>query len=275
MREMSVAAIRPPEILRSVARRAGIRRSHVAALRMRAERTLFASTRPRRELPGRILCYHSVGTPQWGVNDVSPDRFRRRMEYTLAGGARFVTADCIARGDSEGGDLAITFDDGLLSVLQNAAPMLADLGIPWTMFIVPGWADGRHSFGNGVVMGWGDIEKAAAMGASIGSHSMTHPRFSQISPDAAVYELAESRRVIQSRIGLDTRDFAIPFGQSRDWDRTHTRAAYAAGYDAIFAQSQARRPVGTVGRTFITRFDGDRIFQAALEGRFDTWEEWF
>jgi hypothetical protein len=35
-----------------------------------------------------------------------------------------------------------------------------------------------------------------------------------------------------------------------------------------------RRPPGTVPRTFITRFDNDRLFRAALGGAFDRWEEW-
>ncbi len=51
-------------------------------------------------------------------------------------------------------------------------------------------------------------------------------------------------------------------------------AARAAGYTAVFAQSEERRPPGTVPRTFITRFDGDRIFRGALGGAFDRWEEW-
>jgi len=30
-----------------------------------------------------------------------------------------------------------------------------------------------------------------------------------------------------------------------------------------------------VPRTFVTSWDNDRIFRAALRGSFDRWEEWF
>lgn len=242
---------------------------------MLAERAFLASTGPRNILPeGRILCYHAVGTPQWGINDVPPARFRLQVQGALECGARFISASSIARGDGGPNDLAITFDDGLLSVLQNAAPVLSELGIPWTVFLVAGWADGQHRIGPDLVMDWAAIEKAAAMGATIGSHSMTHSNFARLCAEAAAWELEESRRLIQSRIGIDTREFAIPFGQSHDWNGAQTRAAYAAGYHTVFAQSQERRPAGTVGRTFITGLDDTRIFRAALQGRFDAWEEW-
>jgi hypothetical protein len=29
-----------------------------------------------------------------------------------------------------------------------------------------------------------------------------------------------------------------------------------------------------VARSFVTKFDGDRIFKALLKGKFDYWEEW-
>ena len=84
-------------VLKRAARRAGLRRAQLAALRMRCERTLLAGLgRNRARTRGRILCYHSVGTPQWGVNDVSPTQFRRHLELALAAGYRFVRAEEIA-----------------------------------------------------------------------------------------------------------------------------------------------------------------------------------
>ena len=42
----------------------------------------------------------------------------------------------------------------------------------------------------------------------------------------------------------------------------------------MFAQAEETRPAETVARTFVTRWDGDRVFRAALGGAFDRWEEW-
>ena len=261
--------------IKAVARGAGIRRPAIAAIRTRCERNVLATVSPRRLAgTGRILCYHSVGTPQWGINDMSPQRFREQVELALRLGYRFVPAASLAGGKGRGYDLAITFDDGLISVAKNAAPFLADRGIPWTMFIVSAWTDGRHRFADGLFMGWAEVERLAASGVEIGSHSVSHPDFGSISADAALRELVESKRAIEERIGQRTTSFAIPLGQSKNWTADAADAAARAGYEFVYAQSVSGRPSGTIPRTFITGVDDRRLFKAAIEGAFDDWEEW-
>ncbi|HZU77922.1 MAG TPA: polysaccharide deacetylase family protein, partial [Dehalococcoidia bacterium] len=154
------------------------------------------------------------------------------------------------------------------------APLLAELGIPWTLFVVTGWADGCHPFGEDVLLGWRDIERLAQQGATIASHSVTHPNFARLDREGAMQELVESRQTLAARVGICTTEFAIPMGQSHDWtDVAHT-AALAAGYQTVYAQSVQRRHPRTVARTFVTRFDGSRLFRAALRGSYDGWEEW-
>lgn len=240
---------------------------------MCCERTLVPLFHRPASQRSRVLCYHSVGTPAWGVNDVGPGRFRRQLEAALHLGYHFVPAEVLAREPGEG-RLAITFDDGLTSVATNAAPLLADLGIPWSLYVVADWSDGRHRFGDGTILGWREIERLASSGATIGSHSLTHPNFGLLSKAAAEEELFRSREVIAARLGITPASFAIPFGQSGNWSDTAAKAAASAGYRMVFAQSETRRPADTVPRTFITRFDSDRVFRAALGGSFDSWEEW-
>jgi len=242
---------------------------------MRCERTALAALpAPGASSQGRILCYHSVGTPEWGVSDVSPGRFREQIETALEAGYRFAPARELARTGGRPNELAITFDDGLASVAANAAPLLAEYAIPWTLLIVAGWADGEQTWGDGVILRWREIERLAEAGVTIGSHSVTHPNFGRISTEAAREELFQSRATIQSRLGLSPAEFAIPMGQSRDWTPDADRAARDAGYEVVYAQSMNRRAPGTVGRTLITRFDSKQVFRAALAGAFDSWEEW-
>jgi peptidoglycan/xylan/chitin deacetylase (PgdA/CDA1 family) len=262
--------------LKAVARKAGLRCVGVARVRARWERGLLAAM-PRLSSPpsaGRILCYHGVGTASWGINDVTPARFRRHLELAHQLGYRFVPAAHIARGFSSERDIAITFDDGLASVGTNAASILAEFDIPWTLFVVSDWASGNHGFDGGLLMTWREVERLAASGVEIGSHSVSHPDFGMLPAEEAKLELLESRRVIEARIGIKTTAFAIPMGQSGNWTEQAQSAAMDAGYEFVYAQSVDRRPRGTVPRAFIAGSDDSRVFKAALEGAFDGWEEW-
>ena len=56
---------------------AGITRASIAPVRMCCERNIIAALgHARKRYIGRILCYHTVGQSEWGVNDVTPAQFR-------------------------------------------------------------------------------------------------------------------------------------------------------------------------------------------------------
>lgn len=252
----------------------GLTRPRAAALRMFCERYALAvcgRTMPR--LGGRILCYHSLGQPLYGVNDVHPARFRRQIEFALRSGYRFVPAASIAETGGSEDELAITFDDACKSVLTAGAPILRDLGVPWSLFVVSSWCDAPEGSANHH-LSWREIETLAAGGVEIGSHSVTHPDFGRISTSQAAEELWQSRAMIVRRTGIEPTSFAIPLGQSPNWNAAAQRVALEAGYRTIYAQAESTRPAGTVARTFVTRFDDAVVFCALLRGRFDTWEEW-
>ncbi|MCB9486031.1 MAG: polysaccharide deacetylase family protein [Thermoflexaceae bacterium] len=265
----------PAQRVKTALRRAGLTRRHAAAIRMCCERTALSVAGERRPARSRILCYHSVGTASWGVNDVAPARFRSQIETAIRAGYHFVPAELIASDeDSDERRLAITFDDGLASVATNAAPVLEEMGIPWTLAVVTDWADGLHEFGDGVMLDWRAIERLAEAGANIASHSVSHPDFGRIDEQKAEAELFESRFTIASRIGITPSAFAIPLGQTKNWNTAAQESAERAGYLTVYAQTEDRRHPGTVARTFVTRFDSPRIFRSALAGVFDHWEEW-
>ncbi|MEJ3652893.1 polysaccharide deacetylase family protein [Actinomycetes bacterium KLBMP 9759] len=267
---------------KSVRWRADAARDKVAEARALSERTVLARTAGRNAPTSRILCYHTVGMPEMGINDITLRRLEQQLAHARNVGYRFVPAtelvdDAVAGPADETGDLrlALTFDDGFRSILTTVAPLLKSLDIPWTAFVVSGFADGRGRNGHDDFLDWREIEKLADDGVTIASHSVTHPNFSTLSHGEIVAELAESREALRRNVGIDSTEFAIPFGQSGNWPAEAQAAAAQAGYRTVYAQSVQRRPAGTVARTFVTKFDDERIFRAALAGAFDRWEEWF
>jgi peptidoglycan/xylan/chitin deacetylase (PgdA/CDA1 family) len=246
-------------------------RYRAARWRLLAERRALARLhRPATHHGGRIFSYHSTGTPEWGVNDVHPANFFAQLELAKSLGYRFVPAASIAAGTANDNDLAITFDDGLASILA-VTPYLLRQAIPFTVFVVTDWASQPGER----FLTWVQLKELADTGATIGSHSVTHANFRGLSLTQREHELVASREQIGARLGGAPELFAIPFGRARDWPAEDTQLAHRAGYSAVFAQSEARRPGGTIGRSFVSKYDGAREFRAILAGRFDAWEEWF
>jgi peptidoglycan/xylan/chitin deacetylase (PgdA/CDA1 family) len=235
---------------------------------------LAATTNAGAKSAGRILCYHSIGQAVAGVNNVKSKQFCQQIELALRLGFRFVPAEQIARTGSAPTDLAITFDDGWTSVLSQAAPILRGYDIPWLLFVVSSWSDHQSAWSREFILPWREIERLMANGVQIGSHSATHPDFGSIRRAQMIDELRGSREVIQRRIGFAPNSFAIPYGQSMNWTPEADEIARESGYEIVYAQAEETRPTGTIPRTFVTRFDGDRIFSALLRGAYDRWEEW-
>lgn len=264
------------QAVKKLVQKAGLRRQHIEAARMYGERHALATVTPipRPRQQGRILCYHSVGQPDFGVNDVTPARFRRQLELALELGCRFVPPAEIARTGGGPKDLAVSFDDALKSVLSNADPILRDLNVPYSVFIVSEWSEQKLDWQKTGVLSWDELAQMRADGVELGSHSATHRDFGEIDLERAKGEFELSRKTIEARLGFAPESFAIPFGQSANWNAEADKAARALGYTTIYAQAEETRPPGTIPRTFVTHFDDDRIFKALLRGAYDRWEEW-
>ncbi len=77
------------------------------------------------------------------------------------------------------------------------------------------------------LMTFDEIAELAADGHEIGSHSMTHCLMPECDDRALAYEVAESRRVLQARLGKTIASFCYPNGNS---DARTAHAVAQAGY---------------------------------------------
>lgn len=88
---------------------------------------------------GIVLLYHSVtddlhSIPDDTVHNVEIGQFVQHIDL-ISQHFRFVSLDQYAEAPDKSGLAAVTFDDGYRNVPDNAAPILIERGIPFTLFL--------------------------------------------------------------------------------------------------------------------------------------------
>jgi len=154
--------------------------------------------------------------------------------------ASAVPAGSLEAMPREGRSVAVTFDDGFRSVLENAVPELTKRSIPFTMFVPsgclgerPSWVrDATHQSWEERVLSAPELRSLATMPlATLGSHSVSHPDLTKLDPAQAEQELAGSRANLEAAAGVTIDLFSFPHG-------AHSAAlvdqARRAGYRAVF-----------------------------------------
>ena len=119
------------------------------------------------------------------------------------------------------GDVVLTFDDGFSSDFEFAYPLLKQMNIPATFFIVPDFV------GTKGYMTWGNIKQLSDSGMEIASHSMSHKYLNSLNNETILLELKDSKIKIEQMIGKEVNSFAYPYG---DCSRKTNKLATEAGY---------------------------------------------
>jgi peptidoglycan/xylan/chitin deacetylase (PgdA/CDA1 family) len=166
-----------------------------------------------RELPGTcvILYYHAVAAEE-------RRRFARQMDTALRH-AQPVRADFQLPLPPGSRCVSITFDDGLLSFVDHALPELRARRIPATLFVVagrlgqrPDWAGSADEpYGEERLLSSAQVREIAD-DVLIGSHSVSHPRLTELNANEARRELAESRAALEEMLGREIATFSFPYG---------------------------------------------------------------
>ena len=186
-----------------------------------------------------ILTYHKVGPRPQGVKwrslYVSPRLFARQMDELAQAGFRTAslgeTRPVAGNSDRK---FAVTFDDGYVNVLTHAAPVLARHGFTAIQFIVAGEIGGSNSWDvaegekAAPLMDAAQIRDWLAAGHEIGSHTVSHPRLTQLPTERQREEIFASKHRLEDTFGLPVRHFCHPYG---DWNEAVRDMVIEAGYE--------------------------------------------
>lgn len=159
-----------------------------------------------------IVLYHGV-TDEPDPWDVTPDEFRRQIAWLDRTFDLIPVSEATERwqtGELPPRPAVITFDDGLVSTIEHALPLLESRGIVATHYIAPGLLGDRFE-GSGV-MTRDDVVDLHDRGQEIGAHTMTHPDLTTVPRDRAREEIVAPRDALAEITGEVPRSFAYPYG---------------------------------------------------------------
>lgn len=165
--------------------------------------------------PITALCYHEV-SPYWVAgNDplnVSPEDFRQHIHEFKENGYEFIDIGDI-RDYKQGkrkldGEkyVLIAFDDGYLDNYLYAYQILKEEGVTGSFFLV------GNSIGTKNRMTLEQIHEMQENGMKFGSHTMNHEKLDDLTIDKIEYELKESRRYLEEKLGTEVYALAYPGG---------------------------------------------------------------
>lgn len=154
-----------------------------------------------------ILLYHAV----------EKNVFARQMSY-LKNNFRFVLLRDLQKelsgNNTEENIVCCTFDDGRLNNYTTAVPILQELGLTATFFIISGLI-GKHineTNGKSPMMNAQQIRELVSLGHEIGAHTVNHPVLTRIPLDEAREEIVHTKFSLEDLIGASVISFAYPKG---------------------------------------------------------------
>jgi peptidoglycan/xylan/chitin deacetylase (PgdA/CDA1 family) len=225
-----------------------------------------------------ILGYHdfSESQPETAMR-LRTSKFRKQMQAIKQLGITVITLDDYLswkRGEKTLPEhcMLLTLDDGWKSVYTEAFPILKEFGYPFTLYLYKNYVDG-----GGKALTTPMIQEMMKSGATIGSHSVTHPFPGDIKSRAKkgsdvldAYlrnEMGESQRFLESKFPGKVTTFAYPGGFHIDEmyklaDEFH----YAALFTVIPGKVKRSTPDKTTPRYMILG-NYDKVFEIATSFR--------
>lgn len=212
----------------------------LAAVAAKAVAVVWAQSRRPRAL---CLMYHRLASRrEWeairGVDrnyTVPVEELERQIAYLKKRGYRFLTADEAHRlarreWELEQPAVALTFDDGCVSVFESAMPVLRRHGVCATAFVTTDPAS--YVFGYGQRrMSDEELRALDAAGIPCESHAVTHRPLVQLSDEEIRAELTASRMELERVLGREVKLLSAP----GNWiDERVVRLAKEAGYEGIW-----------------------------------------
>ena len=209
----------------------------------------------RRVLTGRlrrfVFLYHDISDPdslQYSpAYSTQIKSFRSQVDLIAEHFKLVSLEEVVANGSNHQKPLAsITFDDGFLSVKDEALPYLQAKGIPFSIFVNSmaikhnrlfyGPADPsiNRTYDKKVFLDEADIKHLATQGIPVGSHSSSHRVLAECDEATLREEVLDNKLYIESLTGTNVSHFALPFGKREHYNTHVLNFCHSVGHDYVY-----------------------------------------
>lgn len=180
--------------------------------------------------------YHSIDDSGSPIS-VGRDAFGAHVKWLAGGRVRVAPLEEVMTGDPSEDVVALTFDDAFANFATEAAPLLADQGLPVTLFVVSDRVGMTNAWGGyqapGIptlpLLDWSALGRLVESGVTLGGHTRTHPKLSGMDRSALHEEIAGSAERIKAECGVQPGAFAYPYGAFDEAAAEVVAASYRIG----------------------------------------------
>lgn len=213
-----------------------------------------------------VLYYHSV-LPDSEVTTrnevtISPENLKTQLQLVKDLGYTTITMSelndyIINNKEIPKKSILITFDDGYADNYVHAFPILKELDMKATIFVISSGIDG------GYYMSSDQLKDMVNYGIDIESHTVNHVHLDTLSYEEQLKELKDSKATIEKVTNKEVLSIAFPFG---DYNEDTLKAVTEAGYSIAFTTNR-----GLANRTD-NKIALDRIYVSS-EYSIDTFKD--
>lgn len=208
------------------------------AIVARTAKLLFAATDlTRGGWPGpRLLIYHQVGVDLGREMEIPTDVFIEQLDWMEQHGTIVSLDEALRERGSLHADRLFTlgFDDGYLDLFTTAFPIMAERGIPFTLYLTTDPVETRRPLtpgGQADPLDWDQINTMLGSGlVTLGAHTHRHVDLRGLHAAQIEDELDTSNRLIEENTSVTVRHFAYPKGY---WDGDAERLVRARYHSAV------------------------------------------
>ena len=203
------------------------------------------------------LMYHHIGI----LNDphdeqypftITPGMFEKQLLFLKQHGYTPASEHDIVHAYQTGHThvtkpVLLTFDDGHADNYTTLFPLLQKYQVPALIFLI------TSRMGTPGYLTWEQVQEMHQSGlVAFGSHTCTHRRLRSLSDDEIWQELAQSKQILEEKLGVPVVSFCYPYG-SGGFDKQVRPQVFKAGYLLDFSTKKGINPWPWRGKKPILR----------------------